>query len=191
MAPDETTGKPLNYVMVHHLGYARDFHLHRAARTGGRHQRFTLDNGRQIRWKGSRYTEVSFDDVFKNFNMLLQGIREGRIAACRPDSLEPFTMEQFVDLGKRLAADFKNDLEINETLLEPLVGSDLTDKQVWVEKPKSEEAPKPQIQAVEPYVEPAAPVAEEPPHVEEAPVEEPEIRKAPRGKSFKQTGRNH
>ncbi len=124
--------KPLNYVMVRHMGYSALTRAERVLSTRHR-QRFMLENGRRIRAKNARMTEVTFEDVFKSFNKLLDGIRTGHIQVCRPDNLEPFTMAQFVDLGNRLASDFEKDLEINETLLEPLTG-DQADDRVWVEK---------------------------------------------------------
>jgi len=183
MAPEETTGltkeeaakdvqassekkpesRPLDYVMINHLGYAREYKKHRAERAGGRRQRFTLGNGRQIRAKGPRYTEVSFEDLLKNFNQLLKGVKEGFISVCRPDNLEAMTVEQLVDLGARLAQDYEFDHVVDETLLEPLFGSDLTDKKVWVEKPKGKDT-----EITKPSLEPAVIAAEERKKLDEA-----------------------
>src|SRR3972149_269031 len=65
-AEEKVKNRPLNFVMVQHMGYAPETKLHRAVRPGGRKQRFMLDNGRRIRGKGERYTEVSLLDLLKN-----------------------------------------------------------------------------------------------------------------------------
>jgi len=128
--------KPLDYVMIKHMGYSAETRRHRAIRAGQRRQKFILDNGRPIRGKGERFTEVSFTDLLKNFNMLLSGVQSGAIRICRPDSLQPFSLAQLADLGARLAKDYAHDLKIDETLLEPLI-ADQTDTQVWVPTAKS------------------------------------------------------
>jgi hypothetical protein len=127
--------KPLDYVMIKHMGYSAETRRHRAVRAGQRRQKFILDNGRPIRGKGERFTEVSFTDLLKNFNMLLGGVRSGAIRVCRPDNLQPFSLAQLADLGARLAKDYEHDLKVDETLLEPLV-ADQTDTQVWIPVPK-------------------------------------------------------
>lgn len=131
---EEAKTRELNYVMVQHMGYSAET---RAARRthAGRGPLLTLDNGRRVRNKGDRFDEITFSDVLVNHETLLKGVLAGAIRVCRPDNLEPFTYAQLIDLIKRLAVDFKNDLKIDETLLEPLVGSDLKDERVWVEKP--------------------------------------------------------
>lgn len=136
MAADAPKTRELNYLMVQHMGYAPETRALRHLRAGQRRTRFTLEDGRQIRDKGERFDEVTFEDVLKNHEILLNGVRTGAIRVCRPDNLESLTLAQFGDLLKRLAVDYKNDLKINETLLEPLVDSDLKDEKVWVEKPK-------------------------------------------------------
>jgi hypothetical protein len=173
MSDESPKTKPLDYVMVRHMGYSAETKAHRSARAGQRKQRMMLDTGRRIRCKGGRYTEVTFSDVLANFNTLLAGVRSGAIRVCRPDNLAALTMSQFVDLGARLAEDFKVDLRVDNTLLEPLV-ADQADTKVWVPKtpevveleeeaPKSEEAPTATL-APEPAPEPALvslPVVEE------------------------------
>jgi len=168
----EPKTRPLDYVMVRHMGYSAETKTHRAVRAGQRKQRFMLDTGRRIKAKGDRYTEVAFEDVLKNFNTLLSGIRSGAVEVCRPDNLEAMTMDQFGELGARLADDYKHDLKVDETLLEPLVGSDLTDKKVWVEKPKGKDT-----EITKPSIEPAVIAAEERKKIEE-PVEEPKAEEA-------------
>lgn len=169
---DAPKTKELNYVMVQNMGYDAETRTLRHLRPGQRRTRFLLDNGRRIRDKGDRYTEVTFEDVLSNFNLLLGGIQTGAIQVCRPDNLEAFSLGQFVDLGKRLAEDFRKDLKVDETLLEPLVGSDLKDRQVWVAKPKADVVP-----AAKPGPDPIAAVAPlevkaELPKAAEAPKEE-------------------
>lgn len=165
--------RPLDYVMVKHLGYSPKTKVHRAARAGQRRQRLMLDTGRRIRFKGERFTEVSLTDLFKNFNTLLASVRSGAAEICRPDNLQPFTHEQLLDLGHRLAEDYKKDLKVDETLLEPLF-ADLTDKRVWEAKPSeptegviTPEAPKAQI------TEPAPEPIPEEPSQDESRQEEP------------------
>jgi hypothetical protein len=140
-----TKPRELNYVMVQHMGYAAETRAHRHIRPGGRKQRIMLDNGRRLRAKGDRYTEVTFSDVLANFNTLLGGVRNGTIQVCRPDNLQAVTLEQFLDLGERLSEDFKKDLKVDETLLEPLVGSDLKDRKAWVTKPKDADVTNPDM----------------------------------------------
>jgi hypothetical protein len=95
-----------------------------------------LDSGRKLRFKGERFTEVAFKDFYDNFNTLLASVRSGTAEVCRPDTLRPFTVGQLLDLGKRVAADYDANLKVDKTLLEPLF-ADLTDTQVWVEKPEA------------------------------------------------------
>jgi len=136
----EAKPRPLDYVMVRHLGYSARTKVHRAGRPGQRKQRLMLDDGRHIRCKGDRYTEVSFTDLFRNFNTLLASVRSGTAEICRPDSLQALTVDQLADLGARLSKDYKDDLKIDKTLLEPLF-ADTTDKKVWEEKEDPNEDP--------------------------------------------------
>lgn len=177
--------KPLDYVMIKHMGYSAETRRHRAIRAGQRRQKILLDNGRPIRSKGERYTEVPFTDLLKNFNALLGGVQSGAIRICRPDNLQPFSLAQLADLGARLAKDYSHDLKIDETLLEPLV-ADQTDTQVWVPAPKGS------VTVTEPTAESKAGLAEvmaevtaevpvpPPPPAEEAQVEEDEHQKKTR-----------
>jgi len=122
-----------------------------------------LEDGRQIRDKGERFDEVTFEDVLKNHEILLAGVRDGAIRVCRPDNLEPLTLDQLGELIKRLAKDFKKDLKVDETLLEPLIGSDLKDEKVWVEKTTSATVPALDAPAQPPIdTAPASPKVEEP-----------------------------
>lgn len=163
----ETKSRELDYLMVQHMGYAAETRAHRHIKAGNRRKRFMLDDGRRIQSKGERFDEVTFSDVLTNFNVLLGGVRDGVIRVCRPDNLQELTLEQFVELGARLADDFKKDLKIDETLLEPLVGSDLGDKKVWVEKSKGKDT-----EITKPSLEPAVIAAEERKKLDE-PKEEP------------------
>lgn len=137
----EAKTRELNYVMVQHMGYSAETRLERHLKAGQRRQRLMLGDGRRIRDKGERFDEVSFDDVLENHEMLLNGVRTGALRVCRPDNLEALTLVQLGDLLEQLAKDFKKDLKIDETLLEPLVGSNLKDDKVWVEKLKTTPAP--------------------------------------------------
>lgn len=139
----ETPKRELNYVMVRHLAYDRAHKMHRAERAGGRRRRFMLDDGTNIRPKGSRMTEVSLDTLAKNLNKFLEGVRNGVVEVCRPDNLQALTLEQLGDLGERLLEDYRVDLKVDRTLLEPLFGSDLKDKRVYVETPPADEEHEP------------------------------------------------
>lgn len=169
--------RELDYVMVQNMGYSPETRVLRHVRPGQRKQRVTLENGRRIRDKGARYDEVSFTDLFKNFETLVSAVRTGAVQICRPDNLEPLTLEQLAEMGKRLAADYKTDLKVDETLFEPLLGSDLKDEKVWVEKPKAVAA------------EPAKEAAPEPPKNEVIPEGERVMRtEAPAPKPVEGTG---
>lgn len=160
----ETEPRELDYLMVQHMGYAAETRSHRHLKAGNRRKRFMLDDGRRIQSKGERFDEVTFSDVLTNFNLLLGGVRDGVIRVCRPDNLQELTLEQFAELGEHLSDDFKKDLKIDETLLEPLVGSDLGDKKVWVEKPKGKDT-----EITKPSIEPAVIAAEERKKLDEEP----------------------
>ena len=184
--PVEQVVRPLDYVLVRHLGRSAASRHIRADRAGYRRQRFMLSDGQRVRRQNMRTTEFGHSVFIKDFSRFVEGVTVGMIEVVDPVSLRPIPLADLPEYAGKIAQGLKLDLVIDQQRRD-LVAEygylhGLTDEQTRSESSVKESTPEvlapvapvetPKEEAVEPASVSAEEELKEEPKVEEPKVEE-------------------
>ena len=115
--PVEQAVRPLDYVLVRHLGRSAASRHIRADRAGYRRQRFMLSDGQRIRRQNARTTEFGYSVFIKDFSRFIEGVTVGMIEVVDPVSLRPIPLADLPEYAGKIAQTLKMDLVIDKERL--------------------------------------------------------------------------
>jgi len=101
--------QPLDYVLVKNMASSRETRHIRSSSRGHRYNALVLEDGRRLRQKGDRFTEVTFKDLLSNHQQILELVRVGKLMVYAPDE-EVMPYDELKQLVQHLSKGKKLDL---------------------------------------------------------------------------------